>query len=502
MEEDQKDIPPTISECGSKREIHAFLFHVLAEEECCEVKTPKSKTKCDCRSSFVNADIEGDVIKTLAKYARSDKISQQELVAQSLEESDNYKKSQQYQRLSRCVIVPGSATGARICKGKFSRITGFSWRQLDKARAVQFSKTTTTARKRLKEWPKKKRTVASKFKFEVGSHILITSGLPPAVQKLPQLKKSILKRIRKTEVLNREPQQGVRDDRGRRRKPPQGYNPGHEVELCKKFPDIHLYTEEQYYNKLALQKMYPNEKLSDTFKIKNLGNGKHGVELKDCIPIADDTNPIYKVMDDTLKCIRENSSFVNAAILAMPEADQSKWSAIIDKEEHLKDVTHFLAKDPSLKDPFQNTLQAGIIHHQDKYQDKISYYPQHVDTIKSVVLFYQLAGLSYNLIAVPGPSSEATWETGKSSYSQYDTYKKKLEKKTLKKVQQAEEDLFKLARSKHYTSIQVYKLTEGSRLAFAAGWYPHMTIIPARADQPGHTQRVLLVCHELAQQSK
>ena len=75
-------------------------------------------------------------------------------------------------------------------------------------------------------------------------------------------------------------------------------------------------------------------------------------------------------------------------------------------------------------------------------------------------------------------------------YIRYMNYKEQLDEKENKKINVFEQEMFKFGRNK-FTTIVVKQLLPGHCMFFAAGIYPHGTVIPKQSDA-----RSILVFHD------
>ena len=124
---------------------------------------------------------------------------------------------------------------------------------------------------------------------------------------------------------------------------------------------------------------------------------------------------------------------------------------------------------------------------------KTSQYIPHIDKIGKITAFYQVQGISYNFVAVQDVKSKdnkVKFETS-DDYKRYRHYKEQLDEKERGKLNAFEEDIYKLGKHKKITKIIVKQLLEGHYMVFAAGIYPHGTVIPKQSEA-----RSLLVFHD------
>ena len=139
-------------------------------------------------------------------------------------------------------------------------------------------------------------------------------------------------------------------------------------------------------------------------------------------------------------------------------------------------------------------FQAASFHIQDmETVGSISQYIPHVDKVGLITAFYQVQGISYNFVAVQDikiKDNEVKFQTS-DDYSRYKHYKEQLDEKEKRKLNAFEENIFKLGKDKKFTKIIVKQLLVGHYMVFAAGIYPHGTVIPKQSET-----RSLLVFHD------
>ena len=123
-----------------------------------------------------------------------------------------------------------------------------------------------------------------------------------------------------------------------------------------------------------------------------------------------------------------------------------------------------------------------------------SRYIPHIDKLGHVTAFYQVQGVSYNFVAVQDLQCNDDRVKFKmdDDYTRYMNYKEQLDKKEQNKISAFEQEMFKFSREKCFTKIVVKQLLPGHYMVFAAGIYPHGTVIPKQSEA-----RSLLVFHDL-----
>ena len=148
-------------------------------------------------------------------------------------------------------------------------------------------------------------------------------------------------------------------------------------------------------------------------------------------------------------------------------------------------------------------LAATVFHRQREPQNKIiSIYLPHIDTIASSVAFVTLQGYSYNFVAVPsmGYDDQPAFDEDCEGWKDYREWKEGLSDHNddRKRVEKAQDAFLAFCasdkRSRKLRSFRIltFRLGVGQALLFAAGLYPHFTIIPAQ-----EKVRVLGVMHQL-----
>ena len=127
---------------------------------------------------------------------------------------------------------------------------------------------------------------------------------------------------------------------------------------------------------------------------------------------------------------------------------------------------------------------------------KTSQYIPHIDKIGKITAFYQVQGISYNFVAVQAIKSKdnaVKFETN-DDYKRYKHYKEQLDDEERKKINKFEDDIFQFGKGRNFTKIIVKQLLQGHYMVFAAGIYPHGTVIPKQSEA-----RSLLVFHDFLQ---
>ena len=141
-------------------------------------------------------------------------------------------------------------------------------------------------------------------------------------------------------------------------------------------------------------------------------------------------------------------------------------------------------------------FQAASFHIQDmETVGSISQYIPHVDKVGLITAFYQVQGISYNFVAVQDITSKDKEVKFKSDddYARYEHYKMQLDGNEKKTIDEFEHDMFKFSIKRKFTKIVVKQLLQGHYMVFAAGIYPHGTVIPKQSKA-----RSLLVFHDFA----
>ena len=121
-----------------------------------------------------------------------------------------------------------------------------------------------------------------------------------------------------------------------------------------------------------------------------------------------------------------------------------------------------------------------------------SRYIPHIDKLGRITAFYQVQRVSYNFVAVqdlPSKDNAVKFKMD-NDYIRYMNYKEQLDEKENKKINVFEQEMFKFGRNK-FTTIVVKQLLPGHCMFFAAGIYPHGTVIPKQSDA-----RSILVFHD------
>jgi len=203
--------------------------------------------------------------------------------------------------------------------------------------------------------------------------------------------------------------------------------------------------------------------------------------------------PLFRVLRG--KCIRHmksrNNVFTGAAFAGAGLGKSSK---------KYKDTLKAVRDNPTPSNPALNphwtyALGAAAVHKQQDHQLNTStIYIPHIDTIASNVAFVPLQGYSYNFIAVWCPELEEPVYEDTPDWRLYQKWKKTRPDAEKEKLGNGEQMLIEFikARSQNHQKILTYKLEVGQVLMFAAGFYPHFTIIPAQ-----DKLRILAVMHEL-----
>ena len=127
--------------------------------------------------------------------------------------------------------------------------------------------------------------------------------------------------------------------------------------------------------------------------------------------------------------------------------------------------------------------------------NKTSQYIPHVDKLGFITAFYQVQGISYNFVAVQDITSkdkEVKFQSD-DDYARYVHYKMHLDENEKTTIDAFEQDMFKFGKNKKITKIVVKQLLQGHYMVFAAGIYPHGTVIPKQSEA-----RSLLVFHDFA----
>jgi hypothetical protein len=227
-----------------------------------------------------------------------------------------------------------------------------------------------------------------------------------------------------------------------------------QIELQNNCLPAHQYTEFQFYNKELLEETMQSGE-GGSSKIKVLANGDNGSYLKDCFPM----NRILKDIADAGKAMLRSEP--GASVFSLGAATL-----------HIQDDDEAQSKTTSIYPPHRDKAGVG-----------------------KFVMFHQLSGLSFTLIAVEGKEEGAHFDTSSQGWERYQEWKAHSGNEASDKLQKFEKVVFKQAlENKKATSVEVYELRAGQSLCFPADYLCHGSIVPA---QIGDTRRALLVFHEL-----
>jgi hypothetical protein len=206
-------------------------------------------------------------------------------------------------------------------------------------------------------------------------------------------------------------------------------------------------------------------------------------------------------MEATEACnaIRNLPQFQWAAIRSMPKEEQVSWSReLVTPDKNIEQLLQ--SKETVLKDPFKYTFRAISFHDQTEGTDaEVSAYYSHKDKVGNLVCFHQLAGVSYNFVAVESCKEQTGNEKEKAvlvtdcrGYKPYQEYKALAS--DCEKIEKFEADFMKKATQLGLSRVYIFQLNAGDKLIFTARDYLHGTIIPKQQDG---TRRALLVFHDL-----
>jgi hypothetical protein len=221
------------------------------------------------------------------------------------------------------------------------------------------------------------------------------------------------------------------------------------------FP-AHQYHPIQFYDKELLDKMtsvgggmsHPDE------KIKVLGDGDTGAKLKDCL-----------AMEGLFKVIAIEGKKMVLSRLGVTDVNFGAASA------HLQDSAEAKGK--------YTTMYHG---HRDK------------PGVGDIVMFHQVAGISFTFIAVHGKEHKAYFDKASQGYQRYAEWKAQSKNEKSKMILAFENKFKKEAERLKTTCVEVYELRAGNSLIFAAATCYHASIIPVQVEE---TRRALVVFHAL-----
>lgn len=234
--------------------------------------------------------------------------------------------------------------------------------------------------------------------------------------------------------------------------------------------------------------------------IKVLANADYGREILDCLPYNDFLNC---VANDLHEWIRHEPSFYAASARYWYRKNFKDFTTEV--QNLLPQSLVNLDQVGLFKRLLQPAFRAAVLHDQSVDNSSVlSVYPYHRDKAGAIATFLQLEGVSYNLFALPaaaenttGKKQAAKFDETCPQYLDYADWKARLKVTNptdWAKVDRNEKKFLKRARVLNLPQVKVCKLTTGSRVAFGAKEYLHITIIPRQA--PG-VRRALLVLHDL-----
>jgi hypothetical protein len=220
------------------------------------------------------------------------------------------------------------------------------------------------------------------------------------------------------------------------------------------FP-VHQYQPIQFYDKQLLDEMTDvGGGMSPPHMIKVLGDGDTGANLKDCLP-----------MEGLVKVISIEGKKMVLSRLGDSDVNFGAASA------HLQDSAEAKGK--------YTTMYHG---HRDK------------PGVGDIVMFHQVAGISFTFIAVHGKEHKAYFDKASQGYQRYAEWKAQSKNEKSKMILAFENKFKKEAERLKTTCVEVYELRAGNSLIFAAATCYHASIIPVQVEE---TRRALVVFHAL-----
>jgi len=157
----------------------------------------------------------------------------------------------------------------------------------------------------------------------------------------------------------------------------------------------HLKT--QFADKTTFQNMCTPPPQGKDMNVKMPGDHEHGMDLLDCEDFPDALHDVAAEAVDSLKSKFEFMwSIVNSD-------QETEWKLRFLEAENDAATVHKVSKELDEMFPlvFQSCLRAASFHKQKPEQVSATVCPWHVDTIKSIAMFFTVCHESFNLIAVP-----------------------------------------------------------------------------------------------------
>ncbi|CAB9497359.1 expressed unknown protein [Seminavis robusta] len=549
--------------CGNYKSVaHHLVFQL--NKQCEHGKSGRSGySACKCWDK--NVVIPEETVKWFSVYQRTSNSGRHLLLKRVKDDMDQFMQQSNREKMSAKIQIPGMP--CRICIPKLRVLldkkiscnkiqngpTNKDWKRVLGAIPKAADPSTVPLHRPFSKMPKLNKPKTALEDDEKG---LPEAAFKPLILRLnckdgyitvrrsiDQQSRQIQKKRAPHEPGGVQPQQ---DSRKRTRSAPESYNRNYHPIEKQKFPPIHDYDPDQLINIDVLRKMH--EKFKDKpvhqdTMINVLAHGEHGKKPDECILWYSEKGDIIQdIVEEIYRELGKHIQFVYNAITSdncMLDEDQKKewkrmvqkckmepdflknnYEAILDKsnEEYYNDVI-------AGQHPFEGCLGAATHHMQRDWQFDLTYYPAHVDTVDGIVMFWSMQQTipecqqtkSYNLVAIPDEADEPFFDESEG-YASYKRYKESLSEKEQQQVKAVETEFFdtinrcndqKQKTNEHRCyRIMVYELVGGSRLVFAAGKYPHTTIIrgrenPAGAQNEGakvHVnkfRRSLLVMHQL-----